>query len=101
LIRRLLNAAFDLPARLEEANHRRVVRGGAFNNNRRPIACRRLQRLLAAYAAGEIRLEQVTASVQGWVNHVRPGDTWGLRRAVIPTLQHPHTPTPPYPHTPF
>jgi hypothetical protein len=26
---------------------------------------------------------RVTASGQGWVNHVRFGDTWGLRRAVL------------------
>jgi RNA-directed DNA polymerase len=47
---------------------------------------RRLKRLLAAYAAGEIPLTQVTASVQGWVNHVRFGDTWGLRRTVFGAL---------------
>ena len=44
---------------------------------------RRLKRLLATHAAGEIPLEQVDASVQGWVNHVRYGDTWGLRQAVL------------------
>jgi len=31
-------------------------------------------------------LEQVDASVQGWVNHVRYGDTWGLRRALLAAL---------------
>jgi RNA-directed DNA polymerase len=68
--------------------HRRLKR-------RKGIAYRRrLQWLLAAYAAGEIPLEQVTASVQGWVNHVRHGDTWGLRRAVLDTLPCLHTPTP-------
>ncbi len=57
--------------------HRRLKR-------RRGIAYRRrLGRLLAAHAAGEIPLEEVTASVRGWVNHARFGDTWGLRRAVL------------------
>ena len=57
--------------------HRRLKR-------RKGIAYRRrFKRLLAAYAAGEIPLERVTASVQGWVNHVRFGDTWGLRRALF------------------
>jgi len=57
--------------------HRRLKR-------RKGIAYqRRFKRLLAAYAAGEIPLERVTASVQGWVNYVRFGDTWGLRRAVL------------------
>jgi len=60
--------------------HRRLKR-------RKGIAYRRrLKQLLAAYAAGEIPLEQVTASVQGWVNHLRFGDTWGLRRAVFGAL---------------
>lgn len=44
---------------------------------------RRLKRLLASYATGEIELVQVQASVDGWVNHVRYGDTWGLRRALF------------------
>jgi hypothetical protein len=44
---------------------------------------RQLVRLLAAYEAGEIPLDQVTASVQGWVNHVRYGNTVGLRKAVL------------------
>jgi retron-type reverse transcriptase len=43
---------------------------------------RRLRGLLAAYEAGEAPLEHVTASIQGWINHARYGDTWGLRRAV-------------------
>ena len=55
-------------------HHRRLKR-------RKGIAYRRrLRLLLARYQAGEIPLEQVTASVQGWVNHVRYGQTYGLRR---------------------
>jgi RNA-directed DNA polymerase len=60
--------------------HRRLKR-------RKGIAYqRRFKRLLAAYAAGEIPLERVTASVQGWANHARFGDTWGLRQAVLGAL---------------
>ncbi len=45
---------------------------------------RKLHTLLAAYARGEATLEQVTASVQGWVNHVHHyGNTVGLRKAVL------------------
>lgn len=44
---------------------------------------RRLKGLLAAYEAGEIPLERVNASVQGWVNHVRYGNTYGLRKAMF------------------
>ena len=44
---------------------------------------RRLRGALEAYSNGEIPLEKVTESVAGWVNHVRHGDTWGLRRALF------------------
>ncbi len=44
---------------------------------------RRLRGLVAAYEAGEIPLEIVDASVRGWVNHVRYGNTVGLRKAVL------------------
>ena len=44
---------------------------------------RRLRALSAGYHAGRIPLERVTASVQGWINHVRYGNTWGLRRSVL------------------
>jgi len=47
---------------------------------------RRLRALLAAYAAGEVSLEQVNASVRGWVAHARYGDTWRLRRALFASL---------------
>jgi len=57
--------------------HRRLKRrkGIAFQ--------RRLKRLVAGYAAGEIEYQQLADSVQGWINHVRYGDTWGLRRAIL------------------
>jgi hypothetical protein len=45
--------------------------------------CRRLQRQVEAYERSEITLEQVTASVQEWVNHVRYGNTVGLRKKVL------------------
>jgi RNA-directed DNA polymerase len=48
---------------------------------------RRLEQLLSGYAAGKMPLARVTASVQGWVNHVRFGDTWGLRRAMFGGLR--------------
>ena len=44
---------------------------------------RRLKGLLRAYAAREIELDRVNVSVQGWLNHVRYGDTYGLRRALL------------------
>ena len=44
---------------------------------------RKLWSLWAAYCRGEIQLERVTASVQGWVNHARYGSTVGLRKAVL------------------
>jgi RNA-directed DNA polymerase len=64
--------------------HRRLKRrkGIAFQ--------RKLRRLLEAYALGLIGFEQLDASVQGWINHVRYGDTWGLREALFAT--HPIAP---------
>ncbi len=44
---------------------------------------RKLRRLADGYASGEIPFERLDASVRGWVNHVRYGDTWGLRRAML------------------
>ena len=46
---------------------------------------RKLRALLFAYQRGEIPLEKVAASVQGWTNHVRYGNTIGLRKAVLNT----------------
>jgi hypothetical protein len=61
--------------------HRRLKR-------RRGIAYqRKLRLLLAAYARREIGREAIQRSVLGWINHVRYGDTWGLRLAVLNRLR--------------
>ena len=44
---------------------------------------RKLRALAEAYADGETSLDEVKASVRGWVNHVRYGNTVGLRKAVL------------------
>jgi len=44
---------------------------------------RRLRQMAGQYADGEISLDQVTASVQGWANHLRYGNTIGLRKALL------------------
>jgi RNA-directed DNA polymerase len=44
---------------------------------------RKLRRLLEGYSTGGFSFEQLSASLQGWINHVRYADTWGLRRAVL------------------
>ena len=49
-------------------------------------ATRRLGERLAAYRGGEISFAEFDASVQGWVNHVRYADTWGLRRHTFANL---------------
>jgi len=43
----------------------------------------KLEGLLAAYAKGEISLEILDASIQGWVNHLRYGNTIGLRKSIL------------------
>jgi hypothetical protein len=61
-------------------DHRRLKRkkGIAFQ--------RKLKTLHQQYAQGKIPRERLDASVQGWVNHARWGDTWGLRRALLRPL---------------
>jgi hypothetical protein len=44
---------------------------------------RRLQDRWRAYCAGGISFAEFDAPVQGWINHVRYGDTWGLRRHLL------------------
>lgn len=40
----------------------------------------RLKHKVVLYRAGAIPFSEVDAGVQGWINHVRYGDTWGVRR---------------------
>jgi RNA-directed DNA polymerase len=44
---------------------------------------RRFERNLDLYQAGRITFAELDASVQGWVNHVRYADTWGLREHIL------------------
>jgi len=44
---------------------------------------RRLKGLRNRYCAGDIELEDLRASLRGWINHVRYGDTWGLRQSIL------------------
>lgn len=44
---------------------------------------RRLRDLTQRYADGHVSFEQIGSTVNGWLNHVRYGDTMGLRRAVL------------------
>lgn len=44
---------------------------------------RRLRRMMRAFRRKEIPLTNVSASVQGWVNHVRYGNTIGLRKVML------------------
>jgi hypothetical protein len=84
-----------------------VVRRGSWNNSANKARCayrnrntadnrvltllnavnftRRLERNLRDYQAGDIRFAELDASVEGWINHVRYGDTWGLREHVFST----------------
>ena len=44
---------------------------------------RRLQKLMQGYQGGQVSLDQVSASVLGWVNHACYGNTTGLRKAML------------------
>ncbi len=58
-------------------DHRLLKRRQAVNFTRR------FSGLLLAYEDGRISFGELDASVQGWVNHVRHADTWGLREHVF------------------
>jgi len=47
----------------------------------------RLKKNISLYQEGSISFAELDASVQGWINHVRYGDTWGLRNSLF--QQHP------------
>ncbi|MCB9436498.1 MAG: RNA-dependent DNA polymerase [Anaerolineales bacterium] len=42
---------------------------------------------ISDYAEGRISFAELDASVQGWINHVRYADTWGLREHVLGNLR--------------
>jgi hypothetical protein len=46
-------------------------------------ATRRLSARFDAWRAGQISFGEFDASVQGWINHVRYADSWGLREHVL------------------
>lgn len=46
-------------------------------------ATRRLRQRYQAYCGNAISFAEFDASVQGWINHVRYADSWGLRRHVL------------------
>ena len=51
---------------------------------------RRLEQNIDLYESGTISFAELDASVQGWINHVRYADTWGLREHLFST--HPFHP---------
>lgn len=46
---------------------------------------RRLEKNMQLYRERRISFAELDASVQGWINHVRYGDTWGLREHLFST----------------
>lgn len=60
-------------------NRRRLKRRNVVNFTRK------LTWNLEAYQEGRITFAELDASVQGWINHVRYADTWGLREHVFAT----------------
>jgi RNA-directed DNA polymerase len=57
--------------------HRRLKARKVYNFSRH------LRNRWRAYCAGEITFTEFDATVQGWINHARYADTWGLRRHVL------------------
>lgn len=61
---------------------------------------RRLEHNIDLYETGQISFGELDASVQGWINHVRYADTWGLRRYLFenhPIRLRPEAELPPLP----
>ncbi|RIK55177.1 MAG: hypothetical protein DCC59_01695 [Chloroflexi bacterium] len=44
---------------------------------------RKYRKLRKDHLRGEISLERINASIQGWVNHVRYANTWRLRLSIL------------------
>jgi len=61
-------------------DHRRLKRQKAIT------ARRRMKARLRGYQQGEIDYAQLQASLLGWHNHARYGDTWGLQGAIFDEL---------------
>jgi RNA-directed DNA polymerase len=57
--------------------YRRVKRRKVINYRRK------LRLLLGEYASGGFSYPQLDANIQGWINHVRQADSWGLRRDIL------------------
>jgi retron-type reverse transcriptase len=50
----------------------------------RGLAFQRKYKILRKeYQIGKISFEKITSSIQGWVNHVRYANTWGLRLTIL------------------
>jgi hypothetical protein len=48
---------------------------------------RRLRNLIAGYHTGAVPASRITAGIRGWVNHVRYGNTVGLRKAMLKVVR--------------
>jgi RNA-directed DNA polymerase len=57
--------------------HRRLKARKVFNFGRH------LRSRWGAYCEGKITFAEFDATVQGWINHARYADTWGLRRHIL------------------
>lgn len=60
--------------------HRRLKRRNGVSYQRK------LRNLTRMYKKREIDLNQLEASLRGWINHARYGDTWGLRKAILASV---------------
>jgi len=50
-------------------------------------ASRRLGERFEAWQQGNISFAEFDASVQGWINHVRYADSWGLRKHLLKSFK--------------
>ncbi len=74
--------------------HRKLKKRNAVNFTRR------LEHNIDLYQSGGISFAELDASVQGWINHVRYADTWGLRGHIFDNHPIKLRPEPESPHPP-
>ena len=74
-----------IPAGNPASTSTTIQPAGSWNDRiRRRFGCNRSRRCSATSTTkARIPFAELDASVQGWINHVRYGDTWGLRTALL------------------
>ena len=69
--------------RYGSGNEKLIINSPNYGCRKVVHARKRLSVRYAQWKSGEISFAEFDASVQGWINHVRYADSWGLRKHVL------------------